>query len=98
MTTSRTSLAEFVAQGAGCFDVVEYLTARERPAELTFFRFLLILQEELGIPFGETRKLGVYFKPDWTPMADVELIDRFGRQLFRDKRLPDLLPLGDTHD
>ncbi|WP_159062006.1 hypothetical protein [Streptomyces sp. WM6368] len=77
-----------VAQGATVTDIVKILEERF-PEGLRPMQFLWILQEELGIPFTESRRVLEYFDPEMKPTASAEVIDDLGRSILVNVALGD---------
>ncbi|MFD7905154.1 hypothetical protein ACFV4F_14445 [Kitasatospora sp. NPDC059722] len=74
MSAEKHELEELVAGGAPFMDVLEFVRT-SLPDELTPVRFLLAVQDELGISFTETRTVLEFFDPQLQPLVDLKEID-----------------------
>lgn len=67
--------------GADFISIIAHLTERIS-GELTPLKFLMVFQEELGIPFVEARIMLEYFDPQMKPIAEAEIINERWRSLL----------------
>jgi hypothetical protein len=77
----ESSLRREVVRGATITEVIKILKNRF-PEGLRPIQFLWILQEELGVPFTESRMLLEHYDPEMKPIAPTEAIDELGRSIL----------------
>jgi hypothetical protein len=74
MSSDGSELRVLVAEKTPFLELLDHLRARAG-GDLGGFQLVVILQQEAGISFVESREMLAYFAADWTPNAEPAVIN-----------------------